>query len=471
MAIATGSHKAINNQSRFAPIANQPLAGMKKGELTWLGGRLIVSDPNARQYINDGYLGNDTVYSIITQTATKFASIPLYVYKIKDKKALNQYQFLMKGDLRVPGTLQKAMDLRKKALEEADELTPLAKLLKHPNEREGQSEFLQKAMIYKASTGGAPIYVNRGGVEDGEPIEMENLPGQYLQVQGDGTLFGVSRYVILTTDISLDKSEVMYWKYPNPDFHPSGYHLYGLSPLRAGAMVLQASNDGLRAMVAMFQNGGARGVLYDDSGADALTPEEVSRLQEVTDYKVNNLKAKGKVVATGSKVGYINIGLDSVDMELLKAMDLTSARMCNLFNFPPGLLNPNSTYDNRQQDMKFFITNKIVPEWNSFRDELNNTLIPMYNGKMDGYFCDYDISELPEMQDDFSKVSAVLSTNTWLSPNEKRLMTRHDPIDSPEMNTVYVPNTQIPIKEAFDGMGMALPAEVVEDGKKDIYPE
>ncbi len=450
MVIATGQKKA-NNNSRF--LAQPPLPMQPPGVLTWVGGKMITNDVNARGYINNGYLGNDTIYSIISQSARKFASIPVYVYKVKDKKALKRYKAVIQGDLNIPGAYEKAMDLRKKALEEADESNPIAKLLKHPNENEGQSTFLEKAFIYRSACGGTPIYVNRGGMENGIPLEMENLPAQYLQIQGDGTLFGISRYVILTTNISLDKSQVIYWKYANPDFHPSGFHLYGLSPLRAAAMTMQANNDSLRAMVAMFQNGGARGLLYQDGGNEELTTTEVARLQEVTDYKINNNAAKSKVVITPVKLGYVNIGLDAVDMDLLKAMGMTSDKLCNVYSFPPGLLNPSATYDNRNADMKYYITNKIVPEWNAFRDELNNQLIPMYNGRMDDYFIDYDISDLPEMQEDFTKLSVSLQNADWLTDNEKRERTRYEPIDKPEYNTAWKNNTKVPIAEAFEGVG------------------
>jgi len=168
-------------------------------------------------------------------------------------------------------------------------------------------------------------------------------------------------------------------------------------------------------------------------------------------------------------LGYINVGLDAVDMELLKAMNATEVKLCNLYSFPPGLLSQTATYDNRNADLKFLVTNKIVPEWNSFRDELNNTLIPMYGGKMDGYFVDYDISDLPEMQENFEQLATVLANADFLTPNEKRARTRYEAIDKPEYNTAYVLNSKVPISEAFEGVGSPLPQEDTEDGKKNIY--
>jgi len=191
-------------------------------------------------------------------------------------------------------------------------------------------------------------------------------------------------------------------------------------------------------------------------------------LQDTIDYKINNQSAKGRVVGTATRLGYINIGLDAVDMELLKAMDLSSDRLCNVYGFPPGLLNPNTTYDNRNADMKYLITNKIVYECNSFASEINNRIIPMYNGKMDNYYYCHDISDLPEMQEDFEKLSNTLVNATWLTDNEKRARTRYEQIDLPEFNTAWKNNNQIPIKEAFEGLGSGLKDDVIDEAKN-IY--
>jgi HK97 family phage portal protein len=466
--IQVKSSRNATNRNLGAPSL-APIGGYG---LQWFGGNVLITDGNAQNYVQQGYLGNSDVYSIVSQSARKFASIPVGTYKIKDtaegRKAFRQYKTLTSGNMN-QAAIERAVILRSKALEEADENNPVAKLLKHPNDYEGQDSFFEKVFTYKCICGGTAIYKNMGGLEKGPVLEMEVLPSQYLQIKGDGTLFGVESYRLLMTNMEFTPNEIIYWKYANIDFALNGRQLYGLSPLKAGINQLQASNDAVKAMVAMFQNGGARGVLFDDNSLNPLSKEQAENLQSVADMKINDLNSKGRVITAAAKLGYIQLGLSTVDMELLKAIDMTRDKLCNLYNFPPSLLISDSKYDNRAQDMKFFITNKIVPEWCSFRDELNRSLLPDFGSAANGLFIDFDVQDLPELQEDMQKLVNTLKMADWLSPNEKRLAMRNEPVPNPAYDTAYMAANMIPIEQAFQGMGGPLDPST-QDQAKDLYP-
>jgi HK97 family phage portal protein len=436
--------------------------------LQWFGGHTLVLDGNANNYVQQGYMGNSDVYSIVSQSARKFASIPVGVYKIKDtqegRKAFKAYKTLTSGNMN-KAAIERAVLLRTKSLEEADENNPIAKLLKNPNSYEGQDSFFEKVFTYKLVTGGAAIYKNMGGLEKGPVLEMEVLPSQFLQIKGDGTLFGVESYRLLMTNMEFTTEEIIYWKYANIDFALNGRQLYGMSPLRAGINQLQASNDAVKATVAMFQNGGARGVLFDDNSIGGLSKEQAEQLQGVADMKINDLNSKGRVITAASKLGYIQLGLSTVDMQLLEAINMTGVKLCNLYNFPPGLLKPDSTYDNRNADMKYFITNKIIPEWCSFRDELNRSLIPDFGNS--GLFIDFDVQDLPELQEDMEKLVNTLKMADWLTDDEKRLMMRQEPKGG-AYDTAYKSGTMMPIDHVFEGTGAPLD-QPTQDTAKGIY--
>lgn len=438
--------------------------------LTWFGGNVLITDGNAKTYVQDGYLGNADIYSIVSQSARKFASIPVGVYKIKDttegRKAFKRYKTLTNGNL-TKASIEQAVIMRAKALEEADDNNAIAALLRKPNSYEGQDSFLEKVFTYKLITGGSPIYKNMGGMTKGPVLEMDVLPSQFLQIKGDGTLFGVDSYRLLSTNLEFQPNEIIYWKYANIDFALNGRQLYGLSPLKAGMNMMQANSDAVRATVAMFQNGGARGVLFDDNSLVPLDVEGAARLQSVADMKINDLNSKGRVVTAAAKLGYIQLGLSTVDMQLLEAIGLTGSKLCNIFNFPPGLLKPDSTYDNRNADMKYFITNKIVPEWCSFRDELNRSLLPDFGDQANGLFIDFDVQDLPELQDDMEKLVQTLQNASWLTMDEKRLLMRQEPKGGP-YDTSYLQSTQIPIQQAFEGVGGSLDQQTL-DTAKDLY--
>ena len=66
------------------------------------------------------------------------------------------------------------------------------------------------------------------------------------------------------------------------------------------------------------------------------------------------------------------------------------------------------------------------------------------------YYVDFDITILPEMQEDMEKVVAQAEKMWWISPNEKREMSRYDAIADPAMDKVYIPSNLVPIDDFTD---------------------
>lgn len=428
------------------------------------GFKTMITDSNANNYVQQGLLGNADVYSIVTLSSRKFSSIPIYVYDIRDKQALKQYKTLMSNPTKA--SLERASLLRRKALGEADDNSDLARLLNKPNSMQGQDVFWEQVITYKMITGGSAIYMNSGGMNI-PPVELQILPSQFLQILGDGTLYGVSEYRILLTPLTFKPEEIIYWKYPNFDFQLNGRHLYGLSPLKAAINVLQASNDGIKAQVAMMQNQGARGILFDESD-QTLSPEQMATIKQYVNDEVNAYWNKGKIGAVNAKLGFLQFGLSATDLQLLEAINMNKEQLCNVFGVPSGLLKPDTTYDNRSQDMKYFITNKIVPEWCNLRDELNTRLKPRFKGT-ENLYIDFDVQDLPELQEDVEKMVNTLKSADWLTDNEKRVMMRQERIEQPAFDTAYKNQNMIPIESAFEQTGGSLPDNEVEETSKGIY--
>ena len=123
--------------------------------------------------------------------------------------------------------------------------------------------------------------------------------------------------------IPLPKEDVIHWKTFTPEFDAyERTHLRGFDPLRPLKRRLQQDNDAMEAAVAMFQNGGAKGVLFNETYTD-LTPEQSTQIKGVIDRKINNTEMKAAVASLQGKWGYLDIGKDSVDMELLKSQQIT----------------------------------------------------------------------------------------------------------------------------------------------------
>jgi phage portal protein BeeE len=165
---------------------------------------------------------------------------------------------------------------------------------------------------------------------------------------------------------------------------------------------------------------------------------------------LNGNSNKGKDGAVSFPVDYQSLGLDAVDMKLIEGGALTDQRIALAYNHPPALLQADNKYDNQLEAIKYLVTNSIYPDLVMKREFFNNWLLPIKMGRPD-LVADFDITELPEMQEDMSKLVQSVKDAWWITPNEKRTVMKYDDLPSDEMNQVYIPTGYMPIQDAAIG--------------------
>jgi HK97 family phage portal protein len=234
---------------------------------------------------------------------------------------------------------------------------------------------------------------------------------------------------------------ILHWKYENPAFSTSGSHLYGLSPMKAAALTLDTSNEGRIALHSLFKNGGVQ-TLLTRSDKFEFTPDQMSQVRDMIDSSINGNLNKGRTEVTNAALQAIQLGMSVRDMQILDGLDWCFEDLCNVYGLDYLIFNnDHSTYNNKIQAQKNMITNKIVPEWTGLRDELNRWLIPQFYGSERGNkFIDFDISSLPEMQEDMNKMAEMLKLIDYFTWNEKRLMMRAEEGTEPMLNEYIIPS-------------------------------
>ena len=424
-------------KKKAAPSNGQPLPF----QLIWTGTGFSMVPYATMTYIKQGYNGNAAVYSIINALMDKFVQVPFYLYKVKDEKKLRQYK-TMTGKAYHPG----AMLTKIAAMDEMDDSHAISQLMHKPNTYQTESDFWKMAILFLKTTGLAPIYANTGLVGT-KPLSLHVLPSQWLTLEPDATLMDAAKVSFSPMGAGvnpLERKKVYIWKYINPDFQTDGSHLYGLSPLRAGLLDMQGSNEAAKQMAKMYQNGGARG---------AMTPKEIIGEKQVSQFRtaienwLTGSENKGKVGGLSFPVEFHDIGLTSVDMELLKGRQMTDERIASLFNYPPALLRSDNKYDNADAAVKYVVTNSLYGDLTSKRDILNQWLLPMMGENSGSYYIDFDISILPEMQGDMEKIVNQAAKMWYLTPNEMRQLSRYGNIMKPAMDLVYIPTGLTPIDD------------------------
>ena len=420
------------------------------------GGPAVYPDPNIRHYIEKGYGGNGSVYTIISRYHRKFGAIPRYVYQIRDKNAYRQMKALLKQR---NFNLKQLRDLQVKAYDETivDD-NPFAKLLNQPNEVQGQDAFYERAAAFYKTTGNCFIWKNRGdigGMTDTQanarpPLELYVLPTQCMEIVPDpDDIWDVLGYVFVIGGqrFRIRKNDMIHWKTPNLVFDAyTRDHLFGMSPLKPGNKFVTEDDSATDAAVAMQQNDGAKGALFNKQLGN-MSPEQKGKIDMMINRKINNRSLKGAVTALEGEWGYLAMGQTGQEMELMDARDKSLIRLCNLLGVPPMLFLTNTTYDNVKQAEKAFITNLIAPDASSLRDEMNRSLLPDF-GLDKSFTHDIDISMLPELQEEMSQMVTQLAAAWWLTPNQKLEQMNEDRSDDPNMDKVWVPNTLVTMEDA-----------------------
>jgi HK97 family phage portal protein len=346
---------------------------------------------------SEAFQNNDTVYTVVKKIARKAANVPMHVYKPKGK-IFKAYPYT--------ANLKKLMIDRVKSVDEIIEDSDFAKLIMRPNPVQGADAFWEGVFSFYVLRGECFIWLNRGGFENGRVLEMYIIPPDKMELVPDPVdLYGVLGYIFDAngTQVPIEKENIIHWKTFNPEFDAyERTHMRGFDPLRTLKRRIQQDNDAMDAAVAMFQNGGAKGVLFNETYND-LNPVQKTQIQGVIDRKINNTAVKSAVANLQGKWGYLDIGKDSVDMELLKSQQITLERISLALGVDPDILLAGQTFSNKEWAQKKFVTDLVMPLCNSLRDELNRVLAVSFKEGV----IDFDFSSVPELQEDVSKMWTV----------------------------------------------------------------
>lgn len=407
----------------------------------------FIDGDDKKKYITDGYISNADVYSIIRQIS-RSASVPSWkLYEIKDKKKLDNYL-----SVKTTGTesnLFKQIRLKKEALEEVDNDDIMDVFVK-PNPLQRWTEFYELSLIFRLVTGNrywkgvAPEM----GMNKGKWQEIYVLPSQWVEILSGGSIMEPIKAYRLNynPNIELAFDEVDHSKYPNPHYNTSGSELYGLSPLRAGKPVLTKSNDGYEASKSLLRHLGVIGMI---TNAD--------RSQGDIDMKAFNAKMKekfegpsqyGKYLSTNYNLSYTQMGMNAVDLALNEGQMLTLRQLCNVYNFPSELLNDKDSnkFNSHKEAKKSMVVNAVIPELNLDRDTFNTWYLqPFREADRKDYFIDYDVTDMPELQEDLEKLWTRVDNSVEFTLNEKRKMKGADRLEKEGMDDIYLPANLLPL--------------------------
>jgi phage portal protein BeeE len=328
----------------------------------------------------------------------------------------------------------------------------LSALMRRPNPDMGQDYFYELIGIYYSSNGESIVWCNRGidmatgfAKTVGPILEMWPLPPQYVDIIPDPyNVWGALGYIfnISGKKFPIPKENIIHWKRPNPKFNgQTRTHMRGLSPMEPGNKKITEDVSATDASVAMHQNDGARGVIYDKADT-TMTPTQETDVRAVIDRRVNHRSMKGAVAYVQGDLGLLDLSMSSVDMELEESKDNIFDRLCNLWGVSPDLFKVGTTFNNTIQARKDLITNLILPMACSFRDEFNRVVLPAFGLSEKKVTTDIDTTQIIEIQDDNAAQTSSLAAAWWLTPNQKRkAQNEEEDKDTEGMDDYWMPTT------------------------------
>jgi HK97 family phage portal protein len=425
-----------------------------------LGGGTTKYDKNNKTYLQKGYNLNPDVFAIINKQSVKTVSVPYYIKKINNKKAFNEYnQFKLatKGDVSF-NQFVKQVKLQAKAF--SDETLDFP--LENPNPTQTWSDIFALCKTYLKLTGNVYIYfvTPADGLNKGAPLLVYVLPSHLIEIvikKGASMLNDespIDHYMLTegNTYVMFPAENIIHIKYANPNFDMLGSHLYGLSPLQSALRNINSQNSGIDNNIKMMQNAGAYGFLFGKG--NPLTQPQADSLKEKLIELDNDTSRLGKIGASSAEIGFQRIALTTDELKPFEYMQWDRHTLCNVLNYPKELLGEKTGGSLAKTDSndarKELITNDIQPDLILIQEALNKNFIKRFKG-YENAIIEWDVSELPEMQEDMSKMIEWMD-KLPMTPNEMRTAFKYETLTDDGMDSVWINNGKVRVDDVSAGM-------------------
>ena len=414
---------------------------------------------NGNNYIQLGYKELPNLYSIVSIIIQKSSIVPFEIYKVSDREKHKRYKAMLKI-ARTPKEIAQ-LDILKKQTFEKVEGTDLEKLLLKPNETQTIEQLFEELDGYKLLTGNSYLWAWTPGVGSNatKPTELHVPPSTYMEVNvKDNKL----QYKIQNVAETFGTEDIAHFKNWNPISSNQLIvdQLYGMSPLMSCRRLMQKYMDADISQGAMFKNMSPAGVLT--GGKDGTVSEDQAiAIKDRYKQLYGGAAKAGEVIVTSAAMSWQQIGFSPVDLNVLEGKEEILSELCNVYHVPIGLFSSvNTTENNMIESRKILITDAVIPLIEARKNILNMWLTPKYGKDL---IIEFDYSVFSEIGEELDKLVDAAQKMWWITPNEKRMMTKYDRSEDPLMEKIYVPSGVVPIEEVGispDDIGNAVEEEL-----------
>lgn len=399
---------------------------------------------NPEEFLKNGYLANDIVFSVQDWKSQKCAAAPPLVYQVKSKKHYALYRHYMKNMDSKGENYQRAYDIRQKALEEVED-SPILHVLNNPNPLMTAFEFWYGLQTYLDQVGSGYIFGVRDGLSDpttGKVTQMWLPHAQQVVIESGGMGRPISKYYLNNNPTKKISAEnVCQIRNFSPIATNNGLDaLYGLSRLFAGRRLIYSDNKTLEAEAAAYQDKGVRDLVSPKGAMDRnmLTMEQAKDLKTDFNSQLRQVGVGGVMVSTVEMTG-IKLGYSPKEMGYLESRASNKAAICSMYQLPVELFNggDNATYNNMDIFVKKALIDAVLPEYEKKKDGLTSWLAKSYDpsGRT---VIDYDLDYFPELQKNKEELMKWMNEGNCFTPNERRVAVGYEPSSEPNAEKITV---------------------------------
>ena len=264
----------------------------------------------------------------------------------------------------------------------------LLELLARPNPHQAGAALMESLVSHRLIAGNA--YMHAIGPRNEAPLELHSLrPDRVQIIPGPGGMPKAYRYTVGSrgTDIAVDgitgASRVLHLKH----FHPLD-DWYGMSPIEAAAYSIDQHNQCGAWNQALLQHGarpsGALMVKAEHGHAGTLTESQYGRLKQQLDEQFSGATNAGRPLLLEGGLEWKEMSLSPKDMDFVEVKNASARDIALAFGVPPQLLGipGDNTYANLREARMALWEQTIMPTMQHIVEELNNWLVPMFDGNM-----------------------------------------------------------------------------------------
>lgn len=353
----------------FAPDARAYVVGesaVRVGEERWGHDDADFSPPEYLDYVAT----SNNVYTCVTRRANAMASLPLVLYKGKQK------------------------DARKEV-----ETGKLRDLLDSVNPWMTSDRLIHLTEQYLCLSGEAFWFLERGASKRRPPTEIWPVRPDWVKIVPHPRDF-ISGFLLFPPDggepIPYTPDEVIWFALPNP-LDPYS----GLAPLAAARLAADTAQAAMQSNRAIFSNGTQLGGVLSPADNGTISEPQAKDLQEMFKRQFKGVANAHRLAILDFAVKYQQWTMTPKDAEFLGALDLTLEEIARAFGIAPDLLGGSKrTYQNAPEARYAFWADTIKSEARFVANVVTERLLPMFPGEADAAeFSFDDVDALKENED------------------------------------------------------------------------